>query len=118
MNSKLKGNIFEKQCVQILKANIFPDCHLSRHFGSAYLDNLGVDLTGTGNFYVQCKAVERSLPYHEILKKMPSGQQTNIVLHQRNGSGIIVAMDLQDFIKLIKNGSGAPVTANRNMKTL
>lgn len=103
MDSKQKGNLFERQCVTILKG-VFPDCHLSRHYGCAWSDHHGIDLIGTGNYSIQCKAVERSLPYHEILKKMPSGQQTNIVLHQRNGSGIIVAMELKDFLQLLKDG--------------
>lgn len=104
-NSKQKGNLFERECVTFLREHVFPNCHLSRHFGSAYLDQHGVDLTGTDNFNVQCKAVERSLPYHDILKRMPQSVNTNIVIHQRNGTGVIVAMELNDFIKLLKNGT-------------
>lgn len=74
--------------------------------GSPWLDYMGVDLTGTGDFNVQCKAMERTPPYHEILKKMPKGDKSNIVIHKRNNSGIVVVMGLDDFLKLVKNGNG------------
>jgi hypothetical protein len=70
--------------------------------GSAWDDYNGIDLTGTGNYNVQCKAIERTPPYHTILKNMPQGSKTNIVIHKRNNSGIIVAMELNDFIKILK----------------
>jgi hypothetical protein len=73
--------------------------------GSAWDDYNGIDLTGTGNFNVQCKNMERTPPYHKILKTMPQGSKTNIVIHKRNNSGIIVALALEDFIRLLKNGS-------------
>ena len=105
MNSKEKGSQFERHLASKLRAEIFPQCYTSRFMGSAWDDYHGVDLTGTENFNIQCKALERIPPYHTILKNMPQGGKTNIVVHKRNNSGCIVALELDDFIKLIKNGS-------------
>ena len=103
MNSKKKGNIFESQMAAILRERIWPECYTSRFMGSAWDDYCGVDLTGTGNFNVQCKAVERLSPgYHEILKAMRHNENINIVMHKRNNKGCIVAMEFNDFIKLAK----------------
>ncbi len=106
MNSKQKGNQFERHCAAILRAEIWPECYTSRFMGSAWDDYHGIDLTGTGNFHVQCKSTERTPPYHSILQKMPQGEKINIVVHKRNNSGIIVALELSDFIKILKrNGT-------------
>jgi hypothetical protein len=103
MNSKQKGNQFERQMAAILRAEIWPACYTSQFMGSAWDDYQGIDLTGTPGFNVQLKAVERLSPgYHEILTKMPKGKNKNIVIHKRNNRGAIVAIGFEDFIKLVK----------------
>ena len=103
MNSKQKGNQFERQMAAILREKLWPECYTSRFMGSAWDDYNGIDLTGTPGFNVQLKAVERLSPgYHEILSKMRKDKNKNIVIHKRNNKGAIVAMPLEDFIKLIK----------------
>jgi hypothetical protein len=102
MNSKQKGNQFERHMASILRAELWPECYTSRFMGSAWFDYNGIDLTGTGNFNIQCKAVERTVPYHKILKDMLQGGKTIIVIHKRNNSGCIVAMGLEDFLKILK----------------
>ena len=104
MNSRTKGHSFERDMAFKLRQELWPDCRTSRFMGNLWLDSCGVDLTGTGDFNVQCKAMERTPPYHSILKAMPTGIKTNIVIHKRNNAGIIVALDLKDFIKILKNG--------------
>lgn len=104
VNSKQKGSRFERQIAARLRTELWPECYTSRFMGCAWDDYNGIDLIGTGNFNVQCKALERTPPYHTILKNMPQGEKTNIVIHKRNNSGCIVAMELEDFIKLMKNG--------------
>jgi hypothetical protein len=106
LNSKQKGNQFERQMAAILRERLWPGCYTSRFMGSAWLDYNGIDLTGTGNFNVQLKAVERLSPgYHEILAGMLQNRNINIVIHKRNNRGAVVAMTLEDFIKILKNGS-------------
>jgi len=104
MNSKRKGNRWERECASILRA-IWPECYTSRFMGSAWDDYNGIDLTGTGDFQIQCKHVERLSPgYHEILNcKMPQNGKINLVIHKKNNTGAVVAMKFQDFIKLIEN---------------
>lgn len=104
MNSKQKGNRFERECAAILRAELWPGCYTSRFMGSAWLDYNGVDLTGTGDFQIQCKHVEKLSPgYHEILtKKMLQNGKPNLLIHKRNNLGIVVAMTLRDFVKLVK----------------
>jgi len=103
INSKQKGNQFERQMAAILRERIWPECYTSRFMGSAWDDYNGIDLTGTPGFNVQLKAMERTPPYHRILKdKMPQDTKTNIIIHKRNNEGCIVAMSFDDFIKLIK----------------
>lgn len=104
MDAKQKGNRFERECASILRAELWPECYTSRFMGCAWDDYNGIDLTGTGDFQIQCKHVEKLSPgYHEILKKkMLQNGKTNIVIHKRNNLGAIVAMTLEDFIKLAK----------------
>ena len=104
MNSRTKGHDFERLMAEKLRV-IWPECYTTRFKGSPWLDHLGIDLVGTPGFNVQLKAVERLSPgYHEILKSMPQDGNTNLVIHKKNHQGIIVAMTLDDFIKLITNG--------------
>ena len=103
LNSKQKGSQFERNMAAILRAELWPECYTSRFMGSAWDDYNGIDLTGTPGFNIQLKAMERTPPYHSILKnKMPQGSKTNIVIHKRNNEGCIVAMSLEDFIKLVR----------------
>jgi len=101
MNSKVKGDKFEQQMVSRLK-DIFPYCQTCRYVGKLFLDNQKVDLSGTPGYYFQCKHQERTQPYHEILKEMPDTNNTNVILHKRNNSGVVVVMELDDFLQLIK----------------
>jgi hypothetical protein len=103
MNSKQKGNQFERQMAAVLRAELWPECYTSRFMGCAWDDYNGIDLTGTGNFNIQLKATERTPSYHSILKnKMPQGKKTNIIIHKRNNEGCIVALTFENFVKLIK----------------
>lgn len=103
MNSKQKGNQFERQMAAILRAALWPECYTSRFMGSAWDDYNGIDLAGTPGYNVQLKAVERLSPgYHEILAGMLRNKNKNIVIHKKNNKGCIVAMSLENFIKLIK----------------
>ena len=106
INSKRKGNKFEQDVAFMLRKEVWPECRTSRFMGSLWEDSLGIDLTGTSGFNIQCKAVERLSPgYHEILSNMPQGKNTNIVIHKRNNKGIIAAIELDDLIQIIKKAN-------------
>lgn len=104
MNAKQKGNRFERECASILRAELWPECYTSRFMGCAWDDYNGIDLTGTGDFQIQCKHVEKLSPgYHEILKKkMPQNGLTNVILHKRNNKGVVAVMRFEDFMKILK----------------
>jgi len=103
INSKHKGNRFERECAAILAREIWPECYTSRFMGSAWDDYNGIDLTGTPGFNVQCKSVEKLSPgYHQILSEMLQNENINIVIHKRNNKGAVVALELSDFISLVK----------------
>jgi len=102
MNQRTKGHGFERWCAAKLRA-IWPDVQTCRYAGNLWLDHCGVDLINTGGFNFQCKAVEKLSPgYHTILAAMPKGKNSNVILHKKNGRGVVVAMKLEDFLKLIK----------------
>ena len=107
MNSKQKGNQFERQMAAILREKLWPACYTSRFMGSCWDDYQGVDLAGTPGYNVQLKAVERLSPgYHEILTAMRQDKNINIVIHKRNNRGAVVAMSLDNFLKLQKKFAG------------
>lgn len=102
MNCRTKGHSFERWCAAKLRV-LWPNVQTCRFAGNLWLDSCGVDLINTPGFNVQCKAVEKLSPgYHEILNRMPQGKNTNIIIHKKNGKGIIVAMKLEDFLTLIE----------------
>jgi hypothetical protein len=102
MNCRTKGHDFERKTAEQLRA-IFPECFTTRFKGSPWLDQCGVDLVNTPGFNIQLKAVERLSPgYHEILSSMPKDTNKNIIIHKRNNKGSVVALSLDDFLKLIQ----------------
>ena len=105
MNSRTKGHQFERDIAFRLREELWPNCQTSRFMGRLFDDHSGVDLTGTPGFNIQCKALEHSPAYHDILNSMPKGINTNIVIHKKNNRGIVVAMVFEDFIRLLKNCS-------------
>jgi len=101
MNSRTKGHGFERWCAAKLRA-IWPNVQTCRFAGNLWLDHCGVDLINTEPFNIQCKAVEKLSPgHHEILQAMPKGRNINIILHKKNNRGVIVVMDLEDFLRVM-----------------
>lgn len=109
VHSKNKGSAYERKVAKEFREIGFEDCKTSR-FESKMLDDLGVDLTNTGIFNVQLKAVERmTKSYHDILSSMPQDDNNyNVIFHKRNRKGEVVVMTKEDFYEildiLIKSG--------------
>lgn len=107
-----KGHAFERFLVKLFRTLGYKDCVTSRA-ESKRLDDLGVDLCYTGIWQVQAKAVERLGSAHETLERMPkTDNKINLVFHKRNNKGVVVAMQMSDFIKLVDilRESGANLT--------
>ena len=101
-HSKNKGSSYERKLAKEFREFGFEDCKTSR-FESKMLDDAGVDLTNTGIFNVQAKAVERLSPsYHEILKSMPTDNNYNVIFHKRNHKGEVVVMTKEDFYDILQ----------------
>lgn len=76
------------------------------------LDAAGVDLANTGEFLVQCKAVERGLSAHKILDNMPNEKgKTRLMIHKKNirkqHGGEVVSMYWADFERLVIDANKA-----------
>lgn len=100
INARNKGKRFELAMAKVWM-EAFGGTVERSSFASKKLDDMGVDLTDTDPFYIQCKAHERSLDLHAILERMPQGENYNIVIHKRNHQPPIVALHLDDFMELV-----------------
>lgn len=101
-SARQKGHTYELQIRDYFRELGFNDCVSSRS-ESKNLDDKGVDLVYTGDFYVQCKAVENLGSIHKILDAMPKTDKMNVVFHKKNRQGTIVAMELESFTRLLKS---------------
>jgi hypothetical protein len=101
MKSKQKGNAYECKIAKEMRELGYKDCLTSR-YESQRLDDMKVDLTNTGIFYIQTKAVERGVRPHQTLDEMPKGSKINVILHKKNRQGEVAIMKKEDFYKLIK----------------
>lgn len=101
INSRNKGKRFELMIAKLWMSLFGGEVERSS-FASKKLDDMGVDLTNTDPFYIQCKAHERSLNLHEILERMPQDTNYNVVIHKRNHQPPIAALHLDDFVELLK----------------
>lgn len=101
-NGRNKGNSYERKLAEEFRSMGFSKCKTSR-YESKMLDDMKVDLTNTGFFNVQAKAVERLSPgYHDILKSMPKDTNYNLVFHKRNRKGDVVVMSKEDFYEIVE----------------
>ena len=101
INARSKGNSYERKLAQEFRELGFEDCKTSR-YESKMLDDMKVDLTNTGFFNVQAKAVERLTPtYHDILESMPKDNNYNVIFHKRNRKGETVTMSKDDFYDIV-----------------
>jgi hypothetical protein len=101
INARTKGKRYEQQIAN-LWMSLFGG-HVERtSYASKKLDDMGVDLTNTDPFLIQCKAVEQSINVHDILDRMPNSELWNVVLHKRNNRGTVVSLRLDDFLELVE----------------
>jgi len=99
INARKKGHAYELQVRDKFIDIGFTDCQTSR-YASREMDDKKIDLCGTGEFQVQCKAVENLGPPHNVIAEMPKGM--NILFHKINRKGSVVSMSEETFFKLAK----------------
>jgi hypothetical protein len=102
INSRDKGKRFElkiaKVWMKLFGGNVERTGYVSKK-----LDDMGVDLTDTDPFYIQCKAVESSINYHQVLERMPIDTNINVIIHKRNHQPPVAALYLEDFLELLQS---------------
>ena len=98
MNSRNKGNSFERKIMNELK-ELGYDCLTARN-ESKRLDDAGVDLVDNTPFYFQLKKTERLPNLHQIIKDMPS-EKIRTIIHCKNNSNPLITMEWKDFKKLL-----------------
>lgn len=101
INSRDKGKRFELKVAKVWM-KLFGGTVERTSYASKKLDDMGVDLTDTDPFYIQCKAVESSMNYHAILERMPQDGHYNVIVHKRNHQPPIAALHLEDFLELLQ----------------
>jgi len=97
LNAKKKGNVFEIYIMNLLIKYGYK-ATTSRN-SSKVLDDLGVDIDTDFPFNIQCKSLERTPPYQQILKNMPKNK-IPVIFHKRKHQGTVVIMELQDFMNI------------------
>lgn len=100
INARAKGHAYERLVAEKFRAEGFSRCVTSRS-ESKRLDDLGVDLCFTHPWTVQCKAVEKLGPVHDLLRRMPEGG-VPVVFHKRNRRGTVVSMREADFWRIVR----------------
>jgi len=101
VHAKSKGNSYERKIAKEFREKLgYRSCKTSR-YASREKDDQKVDLVNTGGYNIQCKATERTPPYHTILEEMPD-DGINVIIHKRNRQMEVVVMKKEDFYELIK----------------
>lgn len=101
INSRSKGRAFEQWIVNFLKELGYTG-ERNSYVNKKADDVDKIDIASDFPFSIQAKAVERLSPSpHAILKTM-GGDKPKCLWWKRNQKGIVVVMDLDTFINLIK----------------
>ena len=102
INARDKGKRFELKIAKVWM-KLFGGNVERTSYASKKLDDMGVDLTDTDPFNIQCKAVESSINYHAILERMPISPNINLGVHKRNHQPPVAALYLEDFLDLLQS---------------
>lgn len=108
INSRKKGVTYEQAIAKRFRKEGFDKCRTSREQSKARDDEL-VDLMHTEPFNVQCKALEKSPAYHDLLRDMPNERNYNVVFHKRNNKGSVVTMTEEDFFEIVRMLKGEEI---------
>lgn len=101
INARQKGHAYERKIAEEFRQLGYDKCLTSR-LESKKRDDEKVDLCHTGNWNIQCKAVEKLGRYHDILDTMPVEEENiNVIFHKINRKGEVVAMRKEDFYRII-----------------
>ena len=97
---RTKGHSFERQ-VAIALRDIYPNA--KRHLEMQMQECAGFDLDNTGPFRFQCKAMKKYAPLSMIEEVKPSPGIIPGLITKGDNKRPIVAIYLDDFIKILKD---------------
>ena len=98
LNSKKKGYVYEYRMVKWLKEIGYGAARRA----SKTVDDMGVDIEGTGPFLFQCKRMEKYPRFDQVLDHMTFDKRLiNVVLYRRNRTEDIAVLFKDDFEKII-----------------
>ena len=99
-NSRDKGKRGEREVADFLKAHGY-DARRGQQFCGA---NGDADVVGLPGFHIEVKRTERLDLYGALEQSRADARdgETPVVFHRRNRKAWIVAMDAEDFIRLIR----------------
>ncbi len=103
--ARVRGHGFELQICKVLVGKGF--AAITSRSESKRLDDAGGDIVTDFPFHIQCKFVEAlSMPNHQLIKQMKIALKDKppCIIHKRANKGVIVSLDLEDFLNLVKNG--------------
>jgi len=98
---RVKGHAFERKLRQEFRELGYKDCETSR-YANKKLDDAKVDLTDTGEWSVQAKAMGKQPSFRPILDSMPKDDNINLVFHKMPYKEDIVVMSKSDFYKIVQ----------------
>ena len=111
--ARQKGLAFERFVANKLK-HLFPNA--KRHLESQIQDCMGYDIDNTGNLYIQCKAYAKYAPLTKIQEVKAPSQGIPVLATKGNNQKPMVAMYLDDFIKIIEDiGEVYDESSNRSI---
>jgi len=105
MNSKKKGSGGERELLEILKENGFPDAHRNDQMYRGGLDNpdISAELDGIP-LHIEVKRVER-LNVSEAMRQAvrdANGAAVPIVAHRKNREPWLITFRLEDYLGRIR----------------
>jgi len=93
-----RGLTFERKCATLLR-RVYPDC--KRHLESQVQEALGFDLDNTGPFRFQCKRNKAYAPISKIEEVQIGEGIMPALITQGDRKRPVVALYLDDFIKIL-----------------
>lgn len=102
INSRKKGHSFERSVAQDLRAAGFPNARRQLEYHED--DANGVDLQHTGDFKVQCKALNKQPNIPAVMREMRAlnPQDIPMVVFKVDKQGTFAAFRYEDALKLMQ----------------
>lgn len=101
INSRQKGAGGERELANVLKSHGYAAARGQQFSGGAD----SPDVVGLPGFHIEAKRVEAGNPYNWLSQAQRDAgfDKIPLVIHRKNGHNWIAILELEDFLKLIKD---------------